>query len=238
MFCTGIELGWPISTSVLMTIWCSSTVGKKPAKQLIAPMLNIVCELEREVWENTWSGVELCLYDWAQCNCFREIRRRMRESVRDRFNNQDQPGAVFLCSRGLPQPLLIHVVYWINEPVELDRCMRRNSVWNKNKINTMNSNWYKLLIQILIYGSNPYNKYMNDSNTPLKLKLNKIVTRKQCLFLQNMELSPNYHKLPLGWVTTGREGATNMIHMWKKKVNGISCFWCLCNHIVTSVAAG
>lgn len=24
-------------------------VGKKPAKQLIAPMLNIVCELEREV---------------------------------------------------------------------------------------------------------------------------------------------------------------------------------------------
>lgn len=81
---------------------------------------------------------------------------------------------------------------------EVDRFMRRNSVRNKNKINTMNSNRYKLLIQILIYGSNPYNKYMNDSNTPLKLKLNKIVTRKQCLFLQNMELSPNYHKLPLG----------------------------------------
>jgi len=138
--------------------------------------------------------VELCLYSWARHNCF--WNPATDAGVRDKFNNQDQPGTVFLCSRGLPQPLLTR--YWINEPVELDRCMGRNSVRNKNKI---------------IYRSNPIWVILT---LPLKLKLNQIVTRKQCLFLQNMRLSPNYHKLPLGWLTTGREGTTNMIHMWKK----------------------
>jgi len=51
---------WWWSRTVVEELWynrgCSSTVEKKPSKHVTTPTLKLVCELEREMWENEkWS---------------------------------------------------------------------------------------------------------------------------------------------------------------------------------------